>query len=199
MATSDALDRRRRAARPAARAAPALASDQFALAAAHLPRAAGGAAPCSGPALLEELATRLNLRMRNAPPFTLEHGWLLRPRRRRARPQHPRAPPGRRPQNTLTIAAAAVAIAMVLGGVARPDRGLSRAAGSATSIMRLTDIVMSFPSLLLAVVVLYMFAPRASLTLVIGARDHPPAGLHPHHPRRGARDPRAHVRRAPPA
>lgn len=110
-----------------------------------------------GPWLLEELATRPQLRMRNAPPFTLENGWgyVLGA-----------DPLGRSifarlfvaARTTLTIAAASVAFALVVGASLGLLAGFTRS-WIGDLVMRLTDIVMSFPSTLLAVVILYTFIP----------------------------------------
>ena len=119
-----------------------------------------------GPALLGDVATGMNLRQRNAPPFSLEHGWLYV----LGADSLGRSILARlivASQNTMAIAAAAVAIAMTVGGLL----GLVAGYGGGwlgNVIMRLADVIMSFPSLLLAVVVLYMFAPRvANLVLVL--------------------------------
>jgi peptide/nickel transport system permease protein len=104
--------------------------------------------------------------MRNAPPFTLEQGWLY-VLGADALGRSILARLVVAAQNTLAVAAAAVAVAMTIGGV------LGLIAGYAGGflgnlIMRLADIIMSFPSLLLAVVVLYVFEPRvANLVLVL--------------------------------
>ena len=119
-----------------------------------------------GPALLGDTATQMDLKQRNAPPFELERGWLFF----LGADALGRSILARiivAAQNTLAIAGAAVAAAMVIGGT------LGLIAGYAGGwlgnvIMRLADIIMSFPSLLLAVVVLYMFEPRvANLVLVL--------------------------------
>jgi peptide/nickel transport system permease protein len=119
-----------------------------------------------GPALLGQAANAMNLRMRNAPPFTLDQGWLyLLGADALGRSILARLVVAA--QNTLAVAAAAVAVAMTVGG------GLGLIAGYAGGfvgnlIMRLADVIMSFPSLLLAVVVLYMFEPRvANLVIVL--------------------------------
>jgi len=119
-----------------------------------------------GPALLGDVATNMDLKQRNAPPLELERGWLfILGADALGRSILARIVVAS--QNTLAVAAAAVAIAMFIGGT------LGLIAGYAGGwlgnlIMRLTDIVMSFPSLLLAVVVLYMFEPRvANLVLVL--------------------------------
>jgi peptide/nickel transport system permease protein len=61
-------------------------------------------------------------------------------------------------RNTLTIAAAAVALSLVVGGALGLLAGYARG-WIGDLVLRLTDIVMSFPSLLMAVVILYMFEP----------------------------------------
>jgi peptide/nickel transport system permease protein len=160
MATSDALID----APPAGplRALRLLASDPFALAAAiFMVLLVAGAV--LGPWLLEELATRPQLRMRNAAPFTLEHGWgYILGADSLGRSILARLLVAAR--STLTIAAAAVAIAMVFGAALGLLAGFTRS-WVGDLVMRLTDIVMSFPSTLLAVVILYTFRPSI-LTLV---------------------------------
>jgi peptide/nickel transport system permease protein len=160
MATSDALIEA-----PAAgprQALRLLVSDPFALAAAiFLLLMVAGAV--LGPWLLEELATRPQLRMRNAPPFTLEHGWAyILGADSLGRSILARLLVAAR--STLTIAAVAVAISMVLGASLGLLAGFTRS-WVGDLVMRLTDIVMSFPSTLLAVVILYTFRPSI-LTLV---------------------------------
>ena len=144
------------------RALRLLVSDPFALAAAiFLVLLVAGAV--LGPWLLEELATRPQLRMRNAPPFTLEHGWgYILGANSLGRSILARLLVAARA--TLTIAAAAVVIAMVLGASLGLLAGFTRS-WVGDLVMRLTDIVMSFPSTLLAVVILYTFRPSI-LTLV---------------------------------
>jgi peptide/nickel transport system permease protein len=119
-----------------------------------------------GPALLEDVATKMNLRGRNAPPFTLEHGWLYV----LGADALGRSILARiivAAQNTLAVAAAAVALALAIGGTLGLIAGY-RGGWLGEVIMRAADVIMSFPSLLLAVVVLYMFEPRvANLVLVL--------------------------------
>jgi peptide/nickel transport system permease protein len=119
-----------------------------------------------GPALLEDTATKMNLRGRNAPPFTLDQGWLYV----LGADSLGRSILARiivAAQNTLAVAAAAVALAMALGGTLGLIAGY-RGGWAGDAIMRAADVIMSFPSLLLAVVVLYMFEPRvANLVLVL--------------------------------
>lgn len=119
-----------------------------------------------GPALLGDVATKMDLKQRNAQPFELERGWLFF----LGADALGRSILARiivASQNTLAIAGAAVATAMAVGGI------LGLIAGYAGGwlgnvIMRVADVIMSFPSLLLAVIVLYMFEPRvANLILVL--------------------------------
>jgi peptide/nickel transport system permease protein len=141
-----------------------LVRDPFALAAAiFLVLLVGGAV--LGPWLLEELATRPQLRMRNAPPFTLEHGWgYILGADSLGRSILARLLVAAR--STLTIAAAAVVIAMVLGAALGLLAGFTRS-WVGDLVMRLTDIVMSFPSTLLAVVILYTFRPSIATLVAV--------------------------------
>ena len=118
-----------------------------------------------GPALLGEAATKQNLRGRNAPPFSLEQGWLMiLGADALGRPLLARIIVAA--QNTLMIAAGAVALSATIGA------GLGLVAGYGpkwlgTAIMRLADVIMSFPSLLLAVIVLYMLSPSVGNVILV--------------------------------
>jgi peptide/nickel transport system permease protein len=118
-----------------------------------------------GPALFGSLGTGLNLRMRNAPPGSIDQGWLfILGADALGRPILPRIIVAA--QNTLGVATAAVLISMTLGGTL----GLIAGYGGGwlgTLIMRIADVVMSFPSLLLAVVILYVFEPRVANLVVV--------------------------------
>jgi peptide/nickel transport system permease protein len=117
-----------------------------------------------GPWLLGDSGTRPNLRLRNAPPFDLGQGWLyVLGADALGRSMLARLIVAS--QNTLAIATASVAVSMVLGGALGLLAGYGRP-WVGEVVMRLTDIIMSFPSLLLAVVILYMFEPRV-LNIVI--------------------------------
>jgi peptide/nickel transport system permease protein len=110
-----------------------------------------------GPALLADLATSQNLRGRNSPPFDLERGWaFILGGDSLGRPMLARLIVAAR--STLAVAAGAVVSAMVIGAFFGLVAGYL---GKMTSqvIMRLADVIMSFPSLLLAVVVLYVLGP----------------------------------------
>lgn len=118
-----------------------------------------------GPWLLGDAATGMNLRLRNAPPFSLERGWLyLLGGDALGRSILARIVVAS--QNTLFIAVCAVALSFFSGGL------LGLIAGFVGGwighlIMRLADILMSFPSLLLAVVVLYVFEPRVANMIAV--------------------------------
>jgi peptide/nickel transport system permease protein len=117
-----------------------------------------------GPTLLGDAATAMNLRGRNAPPFTIDKGWLLF----LGADSLGRSILARiivAAQNTVTVALLAVLCAGVVGGFLGLISGYSRTKLSDV-ILRLADVIMSFPSLLLAVIVLYMLEP-AVINLVI--------------------------------
>lgn len=107
-----------------------------------------------GPSWLGELATKQNLRGRNAAPFDWERGWvwwvgadaLGRPLLARIIVAT---------QNTLMVAAGAVALSAVVGTLLGLVAGFSSPRVNQV-IMRLADVIMSFPSLLIAVIVLYI-------------------------------------------
>ena len=119
-----------------------------------------------GPWLLGDVATKMNLKLRNTPPLALEHGWLyLLGGDALGRSILARIIVAS--QNTLAIAACAVPLALCAGGLLGLIAGFQRGWVSHL-IMRFADILMSFPSLLLAVVVLYVFEPRvANLVAVL--------------------------------
>lgn len=120
-----------------------------------------------GPSLLGDVATKMNLRARNMPPFTLDKGWLFF----LGADALGRSILARivvASQNTITVAAAAVAAAMIIGGTLGMMAGYI-GGWFGNVVMRLADMIMSFPSLLIAMIVLYMLEPRvANLVIVLG-------------------------------
>ncbi|QFG37573.1 peptide/nickel transport system permease protein [Paracoccus pantotrophus] len=117
-----------------------------------------------GPSWLGEVAQKQNLRGRNAPPFEWERGWLwILGADALGRPLLARIIVAT--QNTMMVAGGAVFFSALIGTVLGLVAGY---AGPRTGqvIMRLADVIMSFPSLLLAVVVLYILGPSI-LNLVI--------------------------------
>lgn len=117
-----------------------------------------------GPLLIGDLAGKLGLRQRNLAPFSLEHGFLyVLGADTLGRPILARLIVGA--QNTLGIAAAAVFFSMATGGMLGLIAGYSERWYSHV-ILRLADVIMSFPSLLLALIVLYTLGPSI-MNLVI--------------------------------
>ena len=110
-----------------------------------------------GPVLLGELAGDQNLRGRNFPPFSFDRGWaFFLGGDSLGRPMLARLVVAAR--STMMIAAGTVISALIIGA------GLGLVAGymgktTSQVIMRLPDVIMSFPSLLIAVVVLYVLGP----------------------------------------
>ncbi|ASQ12339.1 ABC transporter permease (plasmid) [Sinorhizobium meliloti WSM1022] len=118
-----------------------------------------------GPLFVGELAGKLGLRQRNLPPFALEHGFIyILGADTLGRPILARLIVGA--QNTLGIAAAAVFCSMALGGILGLAAGYSERWYSHV-ILRLADVVMSFPSLLLALIVLYTLGPSMTNLVIV--------------------------------
>ncbi len=117
-----------------------------------------------GPMMLEDLATKQNLRGRNAPPFDFSKNWtfwlggdaLGRPLLARIIVAA---------GNTMMVAAGAVFCSLLIGTTLGMIAGYTSKLTSQI-ILRLADVIMSFPSLLLAVIVLYML-PASVGNLVI--------------------------------
>ncbi|WP_028032541.1 ABC transporter permease [Chelativorans sp. J32] len=120
----------------------------------------------AGPFLIGDLIEKPNFRARNMPPFSLEQGFAyILGADTLGRSLLARLVVGAR--NTLGIATAAVLCSLVIGGTLGLIAGYSRGA-LGNLIMRATDIVMSFPSLLLALVVLFSLGPSVpNLVLVL--------------------------------
>jgi peptide/nickel transport system permease protein len=117
-----------------------------------------------GPMLFEGPSNAMNLRGRNLAPFSLEQGWLMvLGADSLGRPILARIIVAA--QNTLSIAILAVLCAATIGGLLGLVAGYSRTKLSDV-ILRLADVIMSFPSLLLAVIVLFMLEPSV-LNIVI--------------------------------
>lgn len=107
-----------------------------------------------GPTWLGDLATKQNLRGRNAAPFDWERGWVWwMGADALGRPLLARIIVAT--QNTLMVAAGAVALSAVVGTLLGLVAGFSSPRVNQI-IMRLADVIMSFPSLLIAVIVLYI-------------------------------------------
>jgi peptide/nickel transport system permease protein len=117
-----------------------------------------------GPDWLGDLANKQNLRGRNLAPFDWQREWtywlgadaLGRPLLARIIVAA---------QNTLMVAAGAVALSAITGTFLGLIAGFSGPRVSQV-IMRLADVIMSFPSLLIAVIVLYLLG-SSILNLVV--------------------------------
>ncbi|MDT3378400.1 ABC transporter permease [Labrys portucalensis] len=119
-----------------------------------------------GPSWLGELATKQNLRGRNAAPFDWERGWVWwMGADALGRPLLARIVVATR--NTLLVAAGAVVLSASVGTLLGLLAGFSSPRVNQV-IMRLADVIMSFPSLLIAVIVLYILGPSIlNLMLVL--------------------------------
>ena len=119
-----------------------------------------------GPMLMGDLATKQNLLFANKPPFSLGNGWeyFL------GSDSLGRSVLGRlavATRTTLSVALPAVAVALLVGSLWGVWAGYHRGWRETVS-MRIADVIMSFPSLLLAVVVLYVFSPSiANIVLIL--------------------------------
>ena len=110
-----------------------------------------------GPSLINESFIKMNLRLRNLEPFSFEHHFMyFFGADALGRSMIARLIVAT--QNTIFIAGSAVFLSMTIGGVLGLISGYF-GGKSGNFIMRIADIIMSFPSLLLAVIVLYMFDP----------------------------------------
>lgn len=128
-----------------------------------------------GPMLVGPEATQMNLRMRNAAPFQLDKGWLFfLGADTLGRSILARILVASR--NTMAVAAGAVLLSALIGTTLGLIAGY-RGGWVASVIMRLADILMSFPSLLLAVVVLYVLEPRVSNVVLVLAVTRVPVYL----------------------
>ncbi|SEK18323.1 ABC transporter permease [Pacificibacter marinus] len=118
-----------------------------------------------GPSLLEDVAGKQNLRARNAPPFVLDRGWVyFLGGDALGRPLFARIVVAA--QNTMMVAAGAVALSITIGATLGLIAGyLGR--WPSEIIMRFADVIMSFPSLLLAVIVLYILEPSVGNLIIV--------------------------------
>ena len=118
-----------------------------------------------GSFLLDDIATKQNLRGRNAPPFDFSKHWVFwLGGDALGRPLLARIIVAAR--NTLLIAGTAVSISIMIGCFLGLMAGYSSKLFSHL-IMRIADVIMSFPSLLLAVIILYMLPPSLLNIVVV--------------------------------
>ncbi len=118
-----------------------------------------------GPFFLEDLATQIDLRKRNLPPFNLEGGWAyIMGADSLGRSLLARVIGGA--QTSLIISACVVVSSMLVGGVLGIVSGYVGGWVS-TIILRLTDVIFSFPALLMALLVLYILGPSVTNVIMI--------------------------------
>lgn len=118
-----------------------------------------------GPWLVGDAATDQNLDESNLAPFNLDTGWMN---------ILGTDPLGRSMlarlivacQTTLLVSLPAVIISCVIGSAIGMWAGYHRG-WRETTAMRVADVIMSFPSLLLAVVILYVFSPSAANIIAV--------------------------------
>ncbi|MFP5078396.1 ABC transporter permease [Rhizobium sp. YIM 134829] len=118
-----------------------------------------------GPHWMGDLATKQNLRGRNAAPFDWSRGivWWMGADAL-GRPLLARIVVAT--QNTMMVAAGAVALSAITGTLLGLIAGFSSPRVNQV-IMRLADVIMSFPSLLIAVLVLYMLGASILNLMVV--------------------------------
>lgn len=118
-----------------------------------------------GPWLLGDLASKQNLRGRNAPPFEWDRGllWIMGADAL-GRPLLARIIVAS--QNTMMVATGAVFASATIGTTLGLIAGYA-GKGVSQVIMRLADVIMSFPSLLIAVIVLYILGPSVPNLIVV--------------------------------
>lgn len=118
-----------------------------------------------GPVLIGDAAGGLNLGNRNAPPFDFSRSplyWL-------GADSLGRSILARivvASRTTLGIALSAVVVSMLVGGGIGLCAGLSRGRAGHI-ILRAVDVIMSFPSLLLALIVLYVLGPAPANIVIV--------------------------------
>jgi peptide/nickel transport system permease protein len=118
-----------------------------------------------GAPLLSETAGRLNLPARSLPPFSLDRGWLyLLGADSLGRSILARVIVAT--QSTLAIAVIAVSVGLVVGILLGLWAGY-RGGWVSTIIMRVNDALMSFPTMLLAILLLYILQARVGTVVVV--------------------------------
>ena len=128
-----------------------------------------------GPSMFADEARKLNLRARNMAPFSLENGWMFV----LGADALGRSLLARiivAAQNTLLISATTVVIAAVFGSFLGLVAGY-RGGWVGAVLLRLADAIMSFPSMLLAVIVLFVFEPGVINVILVLAISRMPIFL----------------------
>lgn len=128
-----------------------------------------------GPTLLADQARAMNLMQRNAAPFSFDRPWLyILGADALGRSVLARIIVAS--QNTILIAGTAVLTSLLVGGALGLIAGFKEGAVSVI-LLRLADAIMSFPSLLLAVIVLFVFEPGVANVILVLAISRVPIFL----------------------
>jgi peptide/nickel transport system permease protein len=118
-----------------------------------------------GPPFLTHFADNMDLGKRNLAPFQLDKGFaFILGADSLGRSMLARLIVGA--QLSLAISGAVIVLSMTVGGIIGVFTGYI-GGWQSTLIMRLTDIIISFPGLLLALVVLYVLGPNAFNVIMI--------------------------------
>ncbi|WP_116050065.1 ABC transporter permease [Amycolatopsis palatopharyngis] len=118
-----------------------------------------------GPTLFGDLATEQNLRAVNLPPLSIGEGWaFLLGSDSLGRSVLARLIVAA--STTMSVAVPAVLASLVVGSIWGMWAGFHRGWRENVS-MRIADVILSFPSLLLAVVVLYVFTPSVANIIAV--------------------------------
>jgi peptide/nickel transport system permease protein len=118
-----------------------------------------------GTALVGDRANDQDISLGATAPFSLDHGWLaVLGTDSLGRSMVARMLLGGR--TTLSVAIPAVLLSMAIGSLIGMWAGYHRG-WRETVAMRVADVIMSFPSLLMAVVVLYVFSPSAAMIVLV--------------------------------
>lgn len=118
-----------------------------------------------GPMLLDDAARAMNLKARNMAPFSDEGGWLyVLGADALGRSLLARIIVAS--QNTIIIATSAVLVSALIGGVLGLIAGY-KGGLTGTILLRLADSIMSFPSMLLAVIVLFALSPGVTSVILV--------------------------------
>ncbi len=118
-----------------------------------------------GQDLFGNAANNINLSARNAPPMSIDKGWVfVLGADALGRSLLARVVVGA--QNTMAVAAAAVLFSFVIGVTLGLIAGY-KDGWIGNVIMRLADVLMSFPSLLLALIVLYTLEPAVGNVVIV--------------------------------
>lgn len=118
-----------------------------------------------GAPLLRALSTKINMAARGLPPFSLDNGWLyILGSDSLGRSVLVRIIVAG--ESTLAIALSAVAVGLIIGTLLGLLAGY-RGGWTGIIIMRVTDALMSFPAILLSILLLYILQARVGTVVIV--------------------------------